>query len=266
MGRPWKRVGHEARHLEAERADQVQRRLRRIDERPEDVEHRAHAERGAHRRDRLHRRVIVGREQEGEVRSPRGRRAARRAVERDRQAERLEHVGAAAAAGDRAVAVLHHRHPAGGGQQRGAGRDVEAAGGIPAGADDVDARARPAGSPAGAPGGAWRARSRAPRRPTTPLVRSAASIAPAIAGGSSPVRSAASSSSSACACVRSRRSSSCSQQLTRSGIGTPAHPRPPLAGGKFEEVPHQRRAVGREDALGMELHALDHAAPGAARP
>jgi hypothetical protein len=92
-------------------------------------------------------------------------------------------IGAAAAARDRAVAVLDDGHPAGGRQQRRSGGQIEAAGGIAAGADDVDrieqvrqlrlARQR-----------AHRAGEAAHFGRVIPLARSAASTAPASAGAS----------------------------------------------------------------------------------
>ena len=64
---------------------------------PSKIEHRAHAERGADRRQRLHRRMKIGREQE---REPGCREALRRPllIERQREAELLDQIGAAAAA------------------------------------------------------------------------------------------------------------------------------------------------------------------------
>ena len=70
-------------HRVAERADHVERRRRGIRERPQDVEHGAHAERLAHGRDVLHRGVIVRREQEREAAVAQAG-AGGRLVERDR--------------------------------------------------------------------------------------------------------------------------------------------------------------------------------------
>ena len=150
-----------SRGRQVEGADHVERRRGRIGQRPQDVEHRAHAERRAHRRDGLHRRVVVRREQEREAAWRRGSAPARCFVERQRQAERLEHVGAAGAARDRAVAVLDDGSAAGGREQRRAGGEVEAAGAVAAGADDVDRAQRRAAAAAGAPARASRWRSRA---------------------------------------------------------------------------------------------------------
>ena len=136
-GQTLERVGDEPRDLHTERAHQMQRGLRGIDQGAEDVEHGAHAERGANRGDRPGGRMVVRRKQESEAggleTGQRGRR-----IGRNRQPQGFEHVRAAAAARDRAVAVLDDRHAAGGGQERGAGGDVEASGGITAGADDVE--------------------------------------------------------------------------------------------------------------------------------
>ena len=93
-------------------------------------------------RDRLHRRVVVRREQERETRG-REAGAGGRLVQRQFEAELLEHVGAAGLARHRAIAVFDHVDAAGRGEQRRAGGEVEAARGIAARADDVDgARAR----------------------------------------------------------------------------------------------------------------------------
>ena len=56
----------------------------------------------------------------------------------DGDAERLEHVGAAALAGRRAVAVLGHRDAGAGGHEGRRGRDVEGAGAVAAGAAGVE--------------------------------------------------------------------------------------------------------------------------------
>ena len=53
-------------------------------------------------------------------------------------AERRQHVGGAALRRQRPIAMLGHRHAAAGDDQRRAGRDVERAGAVAAGADDVD--------------------------------------------------------------------------------------------------------------------------------
>ncbi len=131
------RLGHDRRDLVAERADHVIGRRGRIHERTQDVEYRAHAERLAHGRDVLHRGVVMRREQEGEAEALQAR-AGLRFVERDRQAECREHVGAAAAARDGAVAVLHYGQTARGREQRAAGAQVQAARTVAARADDVD--------------------------------------------------------------------------------------------------------------------------------
>ena len=136
-GQTCERLGHELRHRLTVGTDQHEGRRGRVGERAQDIEHRAHAERLPHRADRLHRRVVVRREQEGE---PGGRktRAGLGLIERQRQAELLEHIGAARTAGDGTVAVLDDRHPTGRDQQRGAGGDVDAARSVTARADDVD--------------------------------------------------------------------------------------------------------------------------------
>ena len=59
-------------------------------------------------------------------------------VEIDIDAKRRQHVGRAGARRQRAVAVLGDRHAGAGDDKRGAGRNVERAGGVAAGADHVD--------------------------------------------------------------------------------------------------------------------------------
>src|SRR6185312_15605211 len=94
---------------------------------------------------------------------------------------------------------------------------------------------------------------------TTPLVRSAARTAPASAGGHcSLVRWM--SSSPACDSVRSRRLNRISSISRMGGMpcsqGTLAHPAREL-----QEILEQPRSFGRQDALRMKLHALDHQVP-----
>ena len=119
------------------RTDQMKARRRGIGERPEQIEHRAHPERGADRRERLHRRMKIGSE---EKREPGRLEALRRAllIERQREAEPLDQIGAAAAARDGTIAVLHHRQAACRREERGTGRQIQAAGRIAARADDID--------------------------------------------------------------------------------------------------------------------------------
>jgi hypothetical protein len=108
---------------------------------PEQVEYRAHAHGTPHRAERLHRRMKVGREQE---RVAGGLEAGDRRVLVGRQAhaDGFQHVGAAAAARDAAIAVLDDGDAAGRGEQRGAGGQVQAAGAVAAGAHDVEQRPR----------------------------------------------------------------------------------------------------------------------------
>ncbi len=130
------RLGHAACGGLVVCADHMEGRLGRIGQRSQDVEHRAHAHRGAHRGDGLHRGVVVRREQEGEAG---GGQALRGAffIQRQCKAQRLEHIRAAGLARHRTVAVLDHRQARGRGQQRRTGGKVEAAGAIATGADDV---------------------------------------------------------------------------------------------------------------------------------
>ena len=238
-------------HRVAERADHVERRRRGIRERPQDVEHRAHAERLAHGRDVLHRGVIVRREQEREA-AARETRAGRGLVERDRQAERREHVGAAALARDGAVAVLDDGQPARGREQRR----------CPSTGSSCASRRRPcrrcrrrgpARSPAGARARASRARSRGSRRPSRPSRAARRAARPRAPGRA---RRAAMHAQQLArgrlveVSPRSRRSSSCCA-LRRSWV---------------QEVLEQLRPFGRQHALGVELHAFDVRAADAARP
>jgi len=59
MGRPRNVSAISPRHLHTERADQMQRRLRGIDQRSQDVEHGAHAQRCANRGERFGGRMVV---------------------------------------------------------------------------------------------------------------------------------------------------------------------------------------------------------------
>ena len=254
---PGERLRHELRHIAAVRADHMQRRLRRIRERPEHIEHRAHAERRAHRRDGLHRRVIVRREQEREVR---GREAGAGGllVQRNLQPEHFEHVGRAGAARHRAVAVLHDRQPARRGEHRRARRNVHAARGIAARADDVD------GTSIRRNVGPARQRAHGARE-AAQLVRHHAFAAQRREHGARHVRRAC------------PRFVSCAEQLLRLRLREVA-----ALEQLFEQLTQKRHArlrgplrrgvrrrrmrkfamsvgtIRRQHALGMELHAFDH--------
>ena len=91
----------------------------------------------ADRRQRLHRGVKIRSEEKRESRCLE---TLRRPllIERQREAEPLDQIGAAAAARDGTIAVLHHRQAAGRGEERGTRRQIQAAGGIPAGPHDID--------------------------------------------------------------------------------------------------------------------------------
>ena len=124
---------------------------------------------------------------------------AARLVERQREPERARARRRCRTARHRAVAVLDHAHAAGRDEQRRAGRQVEAARGIAAGADDVDARGRRPAARAGARARAWRARSRALRRPSRPwraAPRAARRPSPAPVSGSVSARSSSAASAS----------------------------------------------------------------------
>ena len=114
-------AGHQLRGGRIVGADQAKAGSRRIRERPQQVEYGADAERGADRRQRLHRGMKIRREQEGEAG---GRKTLRRSglIQRQDEPQRLDQVGAAAAAGNRTIAVLHDGQSAGGREQRRARR------------------------------------------------------------------------------------------------------------------------------------------------
>ena len=112
-------------------ADHLAGRARRVRERPEEVEDRAHRERLAHRHHVLHRLVVERGEHEAEAHRlgcSRPRAPGPRSMLRP---QRLQHVGRAAAARGRAVAVLGHQAARAGGDQRRGGRDVEGGRGRP---------------------------------------------------------------------------------------------------------------------------------------
>jgi hypothetical protein len=133
------RAGHEFGRVEAPGTDQLPGRHRRVGQRPEHVENGAHAHRAPDRHDGLHRRVIGRREQEREIGCLEAGDCLR-LVQRQRHAEAFEQVGAARLRRHRAVAVFDDAHAAGRGQQAGAGRQVETAGTVAAGADGIDRR------------------------------------------------------------------------------------------------------------------------------
>ena len=115
---------------------------RGVGERAEQVEHGAHARapcaaprRGAWRRG------SAGAKRKAQPASSRQRWTVS-SGRVDAHAQRLQHVGAAAAAAGRAVAVLGHGHAAGRDHQRGHGRDVEGARAVAAGAAGVDGARR----------------------------------------------------------------------------------------------------------------------------
>ena len=110
---------------------------RRVRQWAQDVEHGPHADFASRRDGVAHGGVIQRREHEAE---PGLGDAARDALgwQVDRHAHGLQAVGRATRAGDAAVAVLGHA-PAGGGDHKGAdGADVEGPRAVAAGADDVD--------------------------------------------------------------------------------------------------------------------------------
>ena len=120
-----------------EDAEQDVGRTGRIGQRPQDVEEGAHAELPAHRRDVLHRGVVIRCEHEADA-GPGDAVGDLSGIERQADAERLDHVGAARLAADAAPAMLADPGAGGGDHEHRAGRDVEGVGAVAAGADDVD--------------------------------------------------------------------------------------------------------------------------------
>ena len=118
------RLRHQRAQLGAGDADQLVRRAGGIGQRAEDIEDGADADPASDRRDVAHRRVVALREEEAEADLADAGRGLRGA-ERDRAAQRFEHIGAAAAGGHRAVAVLGDGHAAAGQHERRGGAGVE---------------------------------------------------------------------------------------------------------------------------------------------
>ena len=120
-----------------EHAEHLALHAGRVRQRSEEIEDRADAKLGAHRRPVLHRRVVHRRPHEADTGLGDGaRNGDGRHVELD--AERGQHVGGTRQRGDGAVAVLGDLHPGAGRDQCRAGRDVIGAVSVAAGADDVD--------------------------------------------------------------------------------------------------------------------------------
>ncbi len=121
-------------------AENLGLRTGRVRERAEDVEHGSHADLPAQAGGELHRRVEGGSEHEGEARAlEAGGRRLRRQL--DLAAERLEDVGGAAGARNRAVAVLGDARARAGGDERRGGADVERSARVAAGAARIEQRA-----------------------------------------------------------------------------------------------------------------------------
>jgi hypothetical protein len=117
-------------------AEQLHARLGRVHAGAEDVHDRADAERAPHRPGMAQAGMILRRVQEADARLvERAPRDGRRAVEL--HAELLEHVGRAAARGDRTVAVLGDRQAGGGGGEGDRGGEVDRARPVAAGAAAV---------------------------------------------------------------------------------------------------------------------------------
>ena len=127
--------------LRPRHADDLTRRARGVRQRTEQIERRANPQLTPGGRRVLHRRMKRRREEERDVR------VAQRALDDCRRrgdvdAELFEHVGAAAAARHRSIAVLRDLDAAGGDDDRRRRRDVERARPISAGAAGVEHVAR----------------------------------------------------------------------------------------------------------------------------
>ena len=200
----------------------------------------------AHRRDLLHGRVVVRREQEREAR---GREAV--AGARSSSGSGSPSASSTSALPERLeierLPCFTTRTPIAATSSAAPGREIEAARGVAAGADDVDRRRARRQAPDGARARASRAAKPRTSSAVTPLARSAASSAPAIAGAT-------------------RRIGQRDQQLARLGLGQvpplssrsrmsrrSAMPIAPQAARRApreaQEVAHQRRPVRRQHAL-----------------
>ena len=146
---PAEAARHELGQLRARDAHHLRLGQRGVGERAEQVEDGAHAELAARHGGVPRGGVERGREQEGPARLVE---AALDRLQRrvDAHPELLEHVGAAAAAAHRAVAVFGHGHAAAGDHQRGDGGDVEGPGAVAARPAGVDGARRPQRQPAAA--------------------------------------------------------------------------------------------------------------------
>jgi hypothetical protein len=134
---PGQRIGID-RHIGGPRdADELARDLRRIGQRPHQVEDRAPADRLADRHDAAHRRVVARGKEEADA-DVRQRLFRRFGGAIEVEAQRLQRVGRAGLGTGGAVAVLGHRHAAGRDDQADGGGDVERVVPVAAGAADVD--------------------------------------------------------------------------------------------------------------------------------
>ena len=118
-------------------AHHLRRRPRRVGQRPQDVEDRAHAQFLADRRDVLHRRMVVGREHETDA----GLLDAAGdllGLEVDVGTQAFQHIGAAALAADAAAAMLADLGASRGSHEHAAGGNVERVRSVTPRADDVD--------------------------------------------------------------------------------------------------------------------------------
>ena len=123
--------------LPREYADHLPLDAGRIGQRPQQVEDGSGGEFDAGRADILHRRMMRRREHEADAGLGD---AAADMIGRDvdLDAQRGQYVGGSRARRQRAVAVLGHWHAAACHDERGAGRDIDRAGAVAAGADHVD--------------------------------------------------------------------------------------------------------------------------------
>ena len=135
------RAAHQQHLAGRQHADHLRPRAGRVGQRPAEVEDGPKSQRAAQRPHSLHGRVIERRKEEHESGLAQALDGQLRA-QIDGHAQRLQHVGRAAARGDGAVAVLGHFGSRGRGHQRRAGGDVEGQRSPAAGADHVHQLAR----------------------------------------------------------------------------------------------------------------------------
>ena len=129
-------LGQQRQQLAIVHADELAPHPGRVGDRPENVEHRAHADLPARADGVFHGAVQLRGKQEGDADFIQATAHLLR-LQVDGHAQRRQHIGAAAATGDRAVAMLGHRHPGPGDHKRRYRGNIETALAIAAGAAQV---------------------------------------------------------------------------------------------------------------------------------